>query len=171
MPGRKLPSQVEFDSKNPDSQPSCGESPRSRTFCMILYPDCDLHCKLLGMFERRPSLYRPVYILHDRDFWTQSEYDHYLKEHEGDTPNWSVGDHKKCHYHVMVTLHSASTSSGFAKFCHLDHVEIVGNIQCYLAYMIHDTPDSWDKFQYSVDDLKGDSKTIRLLDKRNAYFV
>lgn len=167
---RQLPSQVEFDKKNADPVPPSGKIPKGNLFGLVLYPDCDHHCKLLAMFERSPMMYKAVYILHDRDVWTQKEFDLYCEEH-GDSPNWSVGDHKKAHWHVMVNYGTNTSASAFAKFCKLDHVELISNKLSYLSYMIHDTPDSWDKFQYDRSDLKGYEKTIRLLLDKNLHFV
>ena len=49
------------------------KEPRFNSFAVILYPESEQHQRILTMFERRPSLYRVVYILHDRDAWSEQE--------------------------------------------------------------------------------------------------
>lgn len=138
------------------------KEPRFNSFAVILYPESEQHQRILTMFERRPSLYRVVYILHDRDVWAEGD----------ELPEGvQVGDRKKPHWHVLVSVTEGRTASAFSKFLGGIYVEGLHSRESYLSYMLHDTPASWHKVSYDVSELHGDARLIKRLSKQNAYFV
>lgn len=145
--------------------------PRYQSFGLMLYPDCDAHCRLLEFFQRRTNMFKPVWILHDCDTYDETEREEYMQEHDGQEPAWCVGDRKKPHWHVMITKTEQATVSAVQKFLGLSHVEGISSKESYLAYMIHDTPASWHKHQYQVTDLMGDKRQIKKLLTQNDSFV
>lgn len=159
-----------------EKQEKQNKPPRFQYFCMMLYPDCEHHLGLLRMFERRPQLYHPVYILHDKDVYMQDDYDKWKNdpkhpEHLEQEPNWKLGEPKKPHYHVMIKWRLQRDASSMASFLGLDYVEGVTDWCSMLSYFIHDTHDSWHKFQYPLEAVHGDSKIIAYLSTQNPHFV
>ncbi len=145
--------------------------PRFYSFGLVLYPDCDAHCRLIEYFQRRSNMFKPVWILHDQDTYDVAEREQYMQEHEGEEPSWSVGDRKKPHWHVLITKPEISTVSAVEKFLGVSHVEGISSKVSYLSYMIHDTPASWHKHPYQISDLMGDKRQIKYLLTQNADFV
>lgn len=145
--------------------------PRYYSFGLVLYPDCDAHCRLIEYFVRRFNIFKPVWILHDCDTYDDADREKYIREHDGQEPAWNVGECKKPHWHVLITRPSAITVNGCADFLGLSHVEGINDKYGYLQYMLHDTPSSWNKHQYQVDDLMGDKRQIKKLLGQNADFV
>lgn len=144
--------------------------PRYTAFTCVLYPDDGMHQRILQMMLRYPQLYKAVYIYHDKDVYTDQDFDDWKTEHNGETPVWNAGDRKKVHIHVLFCSKNAQCAEGMSKFLHV-YVQGVSNKQNLLQYMIHDTPDSWGKYPYPVEDLQGDQKTISLLTAQNSHFV
>lgn len=145
--------------------------PRFYTFAMILYPDCEAHCRLIEYFPKFPKIFKPVWILHDRDTYDDADREEYIQENDGKEPSWSVGDLKKPHWHVMITKPEQATISAVSKFLGVKKVEGVSSASSYLLYMLHQTPDSWNKHPYEVSDLVGDKKQIEKVMSQNANFV
>lgn len=114
---------------------------KSRNFTFIFYPDCPEHIDLMNYYI---SHYKYVSILHDKDVDENVEL-------------------KKAHYHFVVSFPNPRSLTGLkkeiAKF-KVCHTEIVGCMESYIKYMIHDTPDSKDKYQYDSSELKGDLQII-----------
>lgn len=150
------------------------ENGKFRCFTFELYPDCEPHMMVLRLVERFPKIYRAVYILHDRDRYSPEDYEDWKADHEGEAPNWSVGDVKKSHYHVMVTFPSARHVSSVADFFGLKKVLPVSCKESLLQYFIHaDIKSQLNeyKYKYDVSDVQGDQKTVMLLYSQNAHFV
>lgn len=144
--------------------PEClGSEKRTNDFACILYPDDPKHERVLQMILRYPQMYRVVYILHDKDCWS--------KEDEEENSNHVAGTSKKAHYHVFIRSKRNTTCSAFSVSLGGVFVQAVSDPCSYLRYMIHDTPDSWDKFQYLPEAMKGDSKLIGMLAQRNDYYI
>lgn len=116
-------------------------------FGVILYPENPDHVNMLDYLEKHDWLFDVVYILHDKD-------------------------DKKPHWHVMIHAKSQYTVSSFVKFFKvwIDYAEPITSCQSYVAYMLHDTPDSMSKHLYSVSDLHGNEKLIRKF-TQNGNFV
>lgn len=154
-----------------ESTVKTNKPPRYHSFGLVLYPDCEPHVRLLDYFQRRPNMFKPVWILHDKDVYLDEDMEQYKQEHNGDIPNWSVGDRKKPHWHVMITEPQATICKSVEKFLGLNHVEGINNTAHYLSYMLHDTPESWHKHQYQVSELMGDMKQIKKVMTQNPHFV
>ena len=138
------------------------KDPRFTNFAVILYPESEQHRRLLTFFERRSSLYRPVYILHDLDVWVEGD----------ELPEGvQVGERKKPHWHVLISYPTQTVPSAVSKFLGGIYVEGVSNSFHYIQYMVHDTPESWCKTQYDVSSLQGDLKKIKTVFGKHAYFV
>ena len=132
------------------------------SFAMILYPENEQHQRILAMFERREMLYKPVYILHYRDVWTDVD----------ELPDGvNVGDRKKPHWHVAVTRTQQTTAEAFSKFLGGIYVEGLHDKPSYIQYMLHDTPSSWHKVPYDVSELHGYALDIKRFISKNANFV
>lgn len=132
------------------------------SFALILYPENEQHQRILSMFERREPLYKAVYILHDRDIWTDGD----------DLPEGvNIGDRKKPHWHVAITRTQQTTPEAFSKFLGGIHVEGLHDRASYQQYMLHDTPSSWHKVQYSPDEMHGYRPEIKKMISKNGYFV
>lgn len=152
------------------SEESARRPPQFRNFACILYPEDALHERVLQMMLRYPRLYKAVYIYHDKDVYSEQDFEDWRAEHNGETPNWNVGDRKKVHIHVLFSWRVGRDAESMCKFLHV-YVQGVSDRDSMLHYMIHDTPDSWEKHSYSVDDLHGDEKVISLLKSQNSHFV
>lgn len=57
-----------------------------------------------------------AYVLHDQDIHTQQECDRYIKDHNGEQPEWKVGDKKPPHWHVVIQFKNQSDTSTVAKW-------------------------------------------------------
>lgn len=149
-----------------DEKDEKGRPVRYRDFCFELYPDNDLHMRLLAHLEEFPKLYRCVYILHSRDKYDDDALEKWKKNNNGELPNWQIGDIKKPHYHVLIHWKEGMSLSAMRKHLRLDYVEGVSSIFGKLCYFLHKGPQWWDKEPYSVSELHGDSKTISLLESK-----
>ena len=137
--------------------------PQNRNFAFILYPEDPRHEWTLQHVLRFPKLYKGVYILHDKDVWGQDDLEEYREKHDGQDPNWQIGEPKKAHYHVLISWPSATTASSVAKRLGLNHVEAVSDKFAYTLYMLHEGYEWSDKYQYPFEALQGDSATISKL--------
>lgn len=146
---------------NPDNVQE-ENSKKGLVFAFILYPDDDRHMWVLRMLNRYPQIYRVVYILHDKDVWEKSD--------EEEDPQHVAGTLKKPHYHVLCVYKSKVTASSFSRKLGGVYCQLVSDRFAYILYMLHDTFESRDKFQYLPQDLKGDSRLIgSVLCRSNAY--
>lgn len=133
---------------------------RYTNYGVILYPDCLEHMDMLKYLETHTYQFQIVYILHDQDVWDEDGDDH------------KKGDPKKAHYHVGIHLKEGMTPSSFVKFFSvwINYAEKLTSMSKYIMYMLHDTPDSMHKHQYSADLLKGDKKLIKSA-VQNGHYV
>lgn len=144
--------------------------PRYRHFACVLYPEDAHHEWVLQMMLRYPRLYKAVYIYHDKDVYTDQDFEDWKSEHNGETPVWNAGDRKKVHIHVLFSWNQLRDAESMSKFLHV-YVQGVSDQMSVLQYMIHDTYDSIGKYPYPIEDLKGDEKTKSLLTAQNSHFV
>lgn len=136
---------------------------KSNTFCFILYPDDDKHMWVMQKLNRYPQIYRLVYIFHDKDSWDY--------EDEKENPEHVAGTLKKAHYHVMCVYKNSVTASAFSQKLGGIYCQVVSDRYSYMEYMLHDTYDSRDKWQYLPQALKGDSKLIGSMMRHNDYYI
>ncbi len=107
---------------------------KSRNYCAVLYPQEDnTHANAL---EYISSHFQSCYITHDRD--TDED-----------------GEIKKAHVHAVMTFKNARYQKSVASELGIEanYLEKVSNLDSYLLYLVH--YDEPDKFQYSIDDVKG----------------
>lgn len=95
-----------------------------------------------------------AYIIHDKDTYTQEEYDFFIKNHNQE-PTWKVGDLKNKHVHLILKLNNAYTFSVIAKKFGINDnfVETIkGRFKDALKYLTHENAPN--KYQYSEDEVK-----------------
>lgn len=111
------------------------EKKRSRTWRLMLYPDCDSHVQALEIIKEN---YSCAYILHDKD-----------------TENDEI---KKAHWHVVLTHPNAIWNTSLAEKLgiELNYMKKGDNIEKALEYLIHF--NHMEKYQYSVDEVYGNLK-------------
>lgn len=146
-----------------------------RNYAVELYPDRIEHMDMLMYLEAHTYQFQIVYILHDKDVWDEEGIAKLSKrkekgEYTRELP--AVGDPKESHYHVAIHCKNPFTPTAFLKFFHvwINYSEPLSSIDSYILYMLHDTPSSMHKHQYSAEELKGDKKLIRSA-VQNAHFV
>lgn len=131
--------------------------PQSKAFIAVAQVDQPMHLEVLDWLKTDPQ-YRTLYILHDRDSYS-----------DGDTipEDKKVGDLKPPHYHIFVLAPRKIAAHTMTKRfgCYL-HFLLCADPFEQIRYMTHSTFLSRDKFHYSLSDLKGD---ITLLDDFNAH--
>ena len=120
---------------------------RSRVWVSVLYPENDDHMKVISLLSQCQA----VYILHDKDV-----YDDVAEEHK-------IGDLKKPHFHVVIRFNSQRTATAVANDFGIEpnYFRPTSNIDKALEYLIHFNNE--EKYQYSVNDVKGDKDLIRKL--------
>lgn len=109
---------------------------RSKVFNLVLYEDDETHRLALEKIKKN---YDYAMILHDRD--TNED-----------------GELKKPHYHVVIRFQNAKWSSALASELEIkeNYFEESRSFKRSILYLIHFYDE--DKFQYSVDDVKGPLK-------------
>lgn len=114
---------------------------KARNFCLVLYEEDETHLKAI---EKIKENYDYAIICHDRD--VNSE-----------------GELKKPHYHVVLRFNNPKWSSALASELGIteNYLEESRSLKRSLLYLIHFYDE--DKFQYSIDDVKGSLKN-RLID-------
>ena len=115
-------------------------------FGMILYPDNSIHMGLLKYIESIDYMCPCIWI-----------------RHEGED------EEKKEHIHLMYKAPQASTAASELKFFagQIQHIEPINNPYHYSLYMIHGTPESMGKKQYSISDIHGNSKLLQKIFGKN----
>lgn len=92
-----------------------------------------------------------AYIVHDRDVYTQRDFDEKGEALAGK----KVGDMKDSHVHFFAYFSGKKTCGGVIKLFEdlgIKHVEVVVSKNAKLAYFLHIGCD--DKYLYDYDDLK-----------------
>ena len=132
-----------------------GKPPRGNNFAVILYEDCTEHMEMLKYLTTRPR-YECVWIKHDRDVWTADD-------EEVINGSYNAGEPKKTHYHIMWKLRDSTTAQAQQKFfgTWVNHVELISSATSYVAYMLHDTPDSMHKTPYEMYEMQGSERLIK----------
>ena len=123
------------------------EKYRSRVHMLLLYPDCEAHCKAV---EKIKQSYDYAMILHNRDYWTEQD--------EKENSEHVQGVLKKEHWHVVLRFNQAVWSTAICKELCIEHnyIENVKRFDNALQYLIHYN-DS-DKAEYSIDEVQGNLK-------------
>ena len=86
------------------------KSPKAYQFMFVLYPE-----------SQQPAIdyiqanWPCAWALHDKDTHTEQEFLDYGKHHDGNCPDWQIGDLKKPHYHFVVKFKNARYITGVQK--------------------------------------------------------
>lgn len=120
---------------------------RSRTHCLLLYPEDKTHMNALEYIKQ---YYQYAYILHDKDFTDD-------------------GTIKKSHYHVVVQFKNAKWNTSIAEELKItdNYIQQCRNLELALEYLIHRNEET--KFQYDIDEVKGTlkQKLIKFLNQND----
>lgn len=122
-----------------------------RNFCLLLYPEDITHASAL---DKLKSNYDYAYILHDKDFYLEDEYDK-----EGNLKH-AKGEIKKPHWHVVINVGpNARWNTAIASELGItpNYVEKCGKLDRALEYLIHFNEP--DKYHYELDEVHGNLKT------------
>lgn len=139
------------------ARPSKNYSPREvkkgNQFETIIYEDStEYDCQLI--LNRLSSFWETwYYVRHDNDVYTEEDLDEYIEEHDGQEPEWKVGQKKKNHYHVYgvqksaIQLGRAATKFGVPS----NMVRPIKNLKGAVRYLIH--KDHSQKYQYMPEEV------------------
>ena len=81
------------------------KSPKAYQFMFVLYPE-----------SQQPAIdyiqanWPCAWALHDKDTHTEQEFLDYGKHHDGNCPDWQIGDLKKPHYHFVVKFKNGAVA-------------------------------------------------------------
>lgn len=133
------------------------KSPKAYQFMFVLYPDSQQE-----VIDYVKANWPCAWALHDKDTHTEAEYLEYAKKHEGNCPEWQVGDLKPPHYHFLVKFKNARYASGVAKELRkipstkvLNDAAIRKCFNLYKAYVYLWHQNDPDKYQYDPDAVVG----------------
>lgn len=125
---------------------------RTRCFTFELYEESAPQ----NFREELQSLHiKTAYCLHDKDVYSETDYNNYKTKHNGEEPNFSIGSKKKSHFHLVFkfdTVKSINQVLDILKPFNVHFVQIVRDERLMLRYLIH--LDNAEKYQYSREDLK-----------------
>lgn len=120
------------------------ERQKCRLFAIDLYPENEKHCEIL---ENLAQNYNMVYILHDRDVYTE--------DCEIDGVEHKAGEKKKAHYHVIVKFINARYLGAFADEIGIEH-NLVAKCSSFTGYCVYQTHTEYpNKAQYSPAEFHG----------------
>lgn len=136
----------------PSENYSKREQKQGRVFSTVFFckdPEAD------EIFLNRLSSYwdRFYYILHDKDTYSEDDFDKYVSDNSGELPPWNIGDIKKPHYHVIAVSSTpcmlGRAAKRFAVTSNL--VQRVEKFKESVQYLIH--MNHPNKYQYSVEEV------------------
>lgn len=130
------------------------KSPKAYQFMFVLYPE-----------SQQPAIdyiqanWPCAWALHDKDTHTEQEFLDYGKHHDGNCPDWQIGDLKKPHYHFVVKFKNARYITGVAKeirkHSEINDAAIKKCYNLYKAYVYLWHQNDPDKFQYDPEQVVG----------------
>lgn len=118
------------------------DNPRSRCWCLVLYPEDETHANCIDILEKNRFTYAG--ILHDRDTWA-----------EGENENHVAGEVKKPHWHIVLYVKNPRYRNALAEELGIapNYLEVCRSRDSALLYLVHDGYP--DKYQYDIDDVFG----------------
>lgn len=152
--------------RNPPSQ----KHQKSRDIVADLYTDNAEHMKSIAKMKNQEDI-EFWCMLHDCDKYTALDYGQYIVEHNGNLPEWKIGDDKKPHYHCCFHIANPRYPSGLAYEIGLHdddtHLfQVCHDMVKYTHYLWHD-PFIWcDKHQYDPSLIEGNRTGLI---RSNAY--
>ena len=130
------------------------KSQKAYQFMFVLYPE-----------SQQPAIdyiqanWPCAWALHDKDTHTEQEFLDYGKHHDGNCPDWQIGDLKKPHYHFVVKFKNARYITGVAKeirkHSEINDAAIKKCYNLYKAYVYLWHQNDPDKFQYDPEQVVG----------------
>lgn len=122
---------------------------KASKFRLMLYPEDLTHCKALEYIEKH---YDCCYILHDKDIITQTDIDKHPDK------GFILGELKKPHWHIVLRVSGSrwvsALASEFGITC--NYFMKCDSYEKALQYLTHYNNE--DKYQYSIDEVKGSLK-------------
>lgn len=118
------------------------ENPRSRCWCIVLYPEDETHVNCLETIQQNGYTFGG--ILHDRDTYE-----------DGESSEHVAGEVKKPHWHIVLYLKNPRYQNALATELGIkpNYLEVCRSRDSALLYLVHDGYP--DKFQYDIDDVFG----------------
>lgn len=128
------------------------EDPRRYTYEIDIYEDDPLFKE---QYEALSHIQDAIWIRHDKDIHNED-----VKGENGEI-KYHAGDFKKPHYHFLIKVKNAIKLSALIKKvnCQKYQVQFIKNFNSALKYLIHYGYD--DKYQYSIDEVKSNSNTLK----------
>ena len=122
---------------------------KASKFRLMLYPEDTTHCNALEYIEKH---YDCCYILHDKDFITQSDIDKHPDK------GFILGDLKKPHWHVVLRVCGSRWVSALASEFGItsNYFMKCDSYEKALQYLTHYNNE--DKYQYPIEEVKGSLK-------------
>lgn len=122
---------------------------KASKFRLMLYPEDITHCKALEYIEKN---YDCCYILHDKDIITQNDIDNHPDS------GFVLGELKKAHWHIVLRVSGARWVSALASEFGVtsNYFKKCDSYEKALQYLTHYNNE--DKYQYSIDEVKGSLK-------------
>lgn len=140
-------------------------------FHFVLQTDDENQMKVFRYVLKNADYYRPVYIYHTQDRYSDQDLQDYSERNDGATPNWQVGDLKDPHIHCMVHPGEKLTPNMlYLRFFRWAYVKPEVDPRDRLEYFLHkclrcvDDVEKGYKHEYDREDLQGDSRVIAMLD-------
>lgn len=135
---------------------------RYRHFDLIVYCTEKELFSILHKYNDRISRY--AFACHDRDRYESTVY-----EEDGKTVKYEVGEIKKVHRHLTVSLYNACTCNAVKKMFTTEEdkprVDVVNDLSAVFRYLVH--LDNPEKYQYNYDSIiSNDITYYESLEKR-----
>lgn len=149
--------------RNPPTNHPKRES-KSRDIVCDLYTDNEKHQAVIAKMKNQEDI-EFWYILHNQDKYTSLDFGQYIVEHNGNMPEWKIGDDKKPHWHCCFHVANPRYPSGLAYEIGLHdedtHLfQVCHDMVKYTHYLWHDTFIWSDKHQYNPEDIDGNKTGI-----------
>lgn len=118
------------------------DNPKSRTWCMVLYPEDESHTSCMNLLAS--SGYDYAAILHNCDTWDENE-----------SPNHVAGQPKKEHFHIVFKVKNPRYRNSLANELGVapNYLECCRDLKKALLYLVHDGYEN--KHQYDVTEVFG----------------
>lgn len=133
------------------SQYSGRELERSKTWQAILYPDSESYDCNKVLANIKLNSYRYALILHDEDFYTQSDSDE----------NHLIGEHKKTHFHVVFFWDNSYQLGYIAQKIGLpsNYLQKTESRTGAIQYLVH--KNNPEKHQYNLGEIETNIEKIK----------
>lgn len=134
-----------------------------KTWQAVLYPDSESYnCEDILQNRLQNICETYYYIIHDRDKYTELDYEKY-KQQNFEEPTFNIGDCKKKHIHVVIRKSCNCTLGMAAKQIGIEsrNVDRCKSFKASVQYLIH--KNNPEKVQYGIDELITNDDNINTL--------